>query len=346
MYNKNIPERTGLTLEFEDGVNTFIEWAKDQRGHMDGDKIRCPYRKCKNTKFRTPDKVSYHLYDGTRSCPLDAYRSEYYYGGGPYNYESGLADRFANVVHAADQPLLNSCTQPCTQSQLGIVAELVDIKADGHISERIYDRIYQWGNRILPRGHTLPGDYYNTKKLIKDLGLLVEKIGTCRLPRVCRLYSSRSTAEHMKWHATHQTEEGSMCHPSDAEAWRHFDQMYPNFVKKLNNVRFGLCIDGFAPHGQYGRTYSCWPIIITPYNLPPGMCMSSEYMFLTMVIPGPSNPKRLIDVYLEPLIEELLQLWHVGVRTYDHATDNEFIMLWDGIKMEYHWGYGISGLYG
>ncbi|KAL0386643.1 UNVERIFIED_CONTAM: hypothetical protein Slati_4589300 [Sesamum latifolium] len=56
------------------------------------------------------------------------------------------------------------------------------------------------------------------------------------------------------------------------------------------------------------------------------MCMSSEYMFLTMVIPSPSNLKRLIDVYLEPLIEELLQLWHVGVRTYDHATDNEFIM--------------------
>ncbi|KAL0416607.1 UNVERIFIED_CONTAM: hypothetical protein Slati_3492600 [Sesamum latifolium] len=59
---------------------------------------------------------------------------------------------------------------------------------------------------------------------------------------------------------------------------------------------------------------------------PPGMCMSSEYMFLTMVIFGSSNLKRLIDVYLKPLIEELLQLWHVGVRTYDHATDNEFIM--------------------
>ncbi|KAL0410928.1 UNVERIFIED_CONTAM: hypothetical protein Slati_3682500 [Sesamum latifolium] len=60
---------------------------------------------------------------------------------------------------------------------------------------------------------------------------------------------------------------------------------------------------------------------------PPGMCMSSEYIFLTMVIPGPYNPKRLIDVYLEPLIEDLLQLWRVGVRTYNHATDNEIIML-------------------
>ncbi|KAK4381342.1 hypothetical protein Sango_2976300 [Sesamum angolense] len=49
-------------------------------------------------------------------------------------------------------------------------------------------------------------------------------------------------------------------------------------------------------------------------------------MFLKTVIPGPFNSKRLINLYMEPLIEELLQLWHVGVRTYDHATNNAFIM--------------------
>ncbi|KAL0386710.1 UNVERIFIED_CONTAM: hypothetical protein Slati_4551200 [Sesamum latifolium] len=97
-------------------------------------------------------------------------------------------------------------------------------------------------------------------------------------------------------------------------------------LEELHNVQLGLCTDGFASHGQYYCTYSYWPIIITPYNLSPGMCMSSEYIFLTMVIPNPSNPKRLIDVYLELLIEELLQLWYVGVRTYDHATDHEFII--------------------
>ncbi|KAL0329072.1 UNVERIFIED_CONTAM: hypothetical protein Sradi_4893900 [Sesamum radiatum] len=85
--------------------------------------------------------------------------------------------------------------------------------------------------------------------------------------------------------------------------------------------------------------------LITPYNLPPGMCMSSEYMFLMMVILGHSNMKYLIDVYLEPLIEELLQLWHVGVRTYDHAADWAFIMraalMWtvnDLPLMEWHLG--------
>ncbi|KAL0296190.1 UNVERIFIED_CONTAM: hypothetical protein Sradi_6671100 [Sesamum radiatum] len=41
--------------------------------------------------------------------------------------------------------------------------------------------------------------------------------------RLQRLYSSRATVEHMMWHATHQIVEGSMCHPSDVEAWKHFD---------------------------------------------------------------------------------------------------------------------------
>ncbi|KAL0283645.1 UNVERIFIED_CONTAM: hypothetical protein Sangu_2876400, partial [Sesamum angustifolium] len=45
-----------------------------------------------------------------------------------------------------------------------------------------------------------------------------------------------------------------------------------------------------------------------------------------MIIPNPSNPMRLINVCLEPLMKELLQLWHMSVRTYDHATDSVFIM--------------------
>ncbi|KAL0416939.1 UNVERIFIED_CONTAM: hypothetical protein Slati_3525800 [Sesamum latifolium] len=68
-------------------------------------------------------------------------------------------------------------------------------------------------------------------------------------PRLQKLYSSRSTAKHMTWHATHQMEEASL-HPSDAEAWKHFDQMYPDFAEEPRNVRLGLYTDGFAPHGQ------------------------------------------------------------------------------------------------
>ncbi|KAL2230585.1 UNVERIFIED_CONTAM: hypothetical protein Sindi_1652900 [Sesamum indicum] len=56
------------------------------------------------------------------------------------------------------------------------------------------------------------------------------------------------------------------------------------------------------------------------------MCMSSKYIFLTMVIPSPSNPKRLIIVYLEQLIKELQNLWHIGVLTRDSVKNETFPM--------------------
>ncbi|KAK4397814.1 hypothetical protein Sango_1256900 [Sesamum angolense] len=102
---------------------------------------------------------------------------------GSYDYdESGSTDHFYNIVHTVKHPLWDGCTQ----SQLGVVAEMVDIKADGHISERIYNRISQWNNITLPPDHTLLGDYYSTNKLVNDLDLPIEKIDACK--NGCMLY--------------------------------------------------------------------------------------------------------------------------------------------------------------
>ena len=45
--------------------------------------------------------------------------------------------------------------------------------------------------------------------------------------------------------------------------------------------------------------------------------MKEAYMFLSVIVPGPNNPKNKIDVFLQPLMVELKQLWDVGVQTYD-----------------------------
>nr|GMC49021.1 uncharacterized protein LOC109191868 [Ipomoea batatas] len=91
-------------------------------------------------------------------------------------------------------------------------------------------------------------------------------------PRLKRLYASKTTAASMRWHnEDHGHDSGVMCHPSDSEAWKHFNAIHPSFASESRNVRLGLCTDGFQPFGQSGQQYSCWPIIITPYNLPPSM---------------------------------------------------------------------------
>ncbi|KAL0400228.1 UNVERIFIED_CONTAM: hypothetical protein Sradi_2366100 [Sesamum radiatum] len=62
MYEKNLPNRMGLTPKFEDGVTAFIEWAKSQHAYMDGEKITCPCQKCKNEVFKILDEVNFDLY--------------------------------------------------------------------------------------------------------------------------------------------------------------------------------------------------------------------------------------------------------------------------------------------
>jgi hypothetical protein len=117
-------------------------------------------------------------------------------------------------------------------------------------------------------------------------------------PKLQRLFMSPRTAEHMTWHQAHDAVEGVMVHPFDSEAWKLFNSMHPQFSVESRNVRLGLCTDGFNSFESFAAPYSCWPVILTVYNLPPGMCMRPEFMFLSIVIPGPSSPGRNIDVYL------------------------------------------------
>ncbi|MBM1124189.1 hypothetical protein JQN44_27310, partial [Klebsiella pneumoniae] len=44
-----------------DGIAEFLNFASSQLQYMDGNKIRCPCRKCMNKKFFTVGEVQYHL---------------------------------------------------------------------------------------------------------------------------------------------------------------------------------------------------------------------------------------------------------------------------------------------
>ena len=115
-------------------------------------------------------------------------------------------------------------------------------------------------------------------------------------------------------------------HLSDGEEWKHFNSVHPHFSVESRNVHLGLCTDRFNPFVSFVAPYSCWPVILTVYNLPPGMCMRPEFIFLSMVIPGPSSLGRNTDVCLRPLIDELTQLWSSGALTYDISRKLNFVM--------------------
>jgi hypothetical protein len=107
-----------------------------------------------------------------------------------------------------------------------------------------------------------------------------------------------------------------MVHPSDGDAWKALDNFDLDLASDARNVRIGLATDGFTPFNMTAASYSCWPVIVIPYNLPPALCMKYEFMFLCLVIPGPEHPSVHLNVMLQPLIEELKKLWQ-GVEAYD-----------------------------
>src|SRR6266516_1734095 len=53
--------------------------------------------------------------------------------------------------------------------------------------------------------------------------------------------------------------------------------------------------------------------------------MKRKFIMMPVLIQGPKQPDNDIDVYLRPLVEELLQLWiGNGVRVWDEHKQEEF----------------------
>jgi hypothetical protein len=123
-----------------------------------------------------------------------------------------------------------------------------------------------------------------------------------------------------------------MCHPVDSRAWKHVDNLYPEFASDPRNVRLGLAFDGFNPFWMLNVAYTIWPVILIPYNLPPWLCLKQSFWMMSMLILGPKSPGQNIDVYLQPLIDELYDLWVNGIETWDAKEKKNFklhaILLW------------------
>jgi len=119
-------------------------------------------------------------------------------------------------------------------------------------------------------------------------------------PKLQRLFMSLKNVVHMTWHHLHDAVDGAMIHLFDREAWKYFNRVHCQFLMKLRNVHLRLYIDGFNAFGSFIAHYSCWTMILTVYNLPPGMYVSLGFMFLFMIIPNPNSPGWNIDVCLRP----------------------------------------------
>ncbi|KAL3638401.1 hypothetical protein CASFOL_017772 [Castilleja foliolosa] len=145
-------------------------------------------------------------------------------------------------------------------------------------------------------------------------------------PRLQRLFMSEKTSKKMVWHNEKRVNDEYMRHPADSAAWKDFDKEFPQFAEDPRNVRLALATDGFNPFGNMSTSYSMWPVILAPLNLPPWDCMKDPFLFLSLLIPGKNSPGKDIDVYLRPLVDELKELFTDGADMFDFSVKKTFRM--------------------
>ncbi|CAL8174093.1 unnamed protein product [Prunus armeniaca] len=146
------------------------------------------------------------------------------------------------------------------------------------------------------------------------------------IPRFKKMFQSHEIAKSLTWHAARKSIDGQMSHPTDSPSWKLLDDKWSEFSNEPRNLILALSSDGFNPHSSLSSKYSCWPVILVTYNLPPWLCMKRKFMMLTLLISGPKQPRNDIDVYLEPLIDDLKSLWDEIRGLYD-AYNGEYFTL-------------------
>jgi hypothetical protein len=107
------------------------------------------------------------------------------------------------------------------------------------------------------------------------------------------------------------------------DQWKNFDLQYKPFGSESRNIRFALSTDGMNPFGENRIVHSTWPIILVMYNLSIWLCHKTKYLILSILIQGLKQAGIDIDVFLEPLMEDMVKLC------------NEMVCMWDQYQQEY-----------
>ncbi|XP_075481115.1 uncharacterized protein LOC142521824 [Primulina tabacum] len=95
------------------------------------------------------------------------------------------------------------------------------------------------------------------------------------IPRFQRMFRNKEISKDLTWHADKRLRDGYLRHPVDAPSWKLVDRKWPGFDNELRNLRLAISADGINPHGLMSFAYSCWPVLMISYNLPPWLCIET-----------------------------------------------------------------------
>jgi hypothetical protein len=103
-----------------------------------------------------------------------------------------------------------------------------------------------------------------------------------------------------------------------------FDLRHEDFSNDPRNIRFGLSTDGMNPFGEMRNPHNTWLVIMCIYNLRPWLCHKRKYLLFTTLVSSAKWVGIDIDVFLEPLMEDMQMLWEYGINVWDEHKKEHF----------------------
>ncbi|XP_020271787.1 uncharacterized protein LOC109846957 [Asparagus officinalis] len=202
--------RDRLSLRYRAGVDAFIEFAKVNAGGRRT--IQCPCNKCMNLDWCEFGIVQDHL---VRYGIMVSYKIWLHHGELPDNQHGDSGDdrdesdddnkdeypelmedhyrgtymedddvemdhnvrNFEKLLEASQREMYPGCKN---FTLLAFVVKMLHVKVENRWSNKSFDMILQIFRDLLPEGHLVPGSIYETKKLLRDLGMGYEHIDACQ----------------------------------------------------------------------------------------------------------------------------------------------------------------------
>ena len=102
-----------------------------------------------------------------------------------------------------------------------------------------------------------------------------------------------------------------------------YQQQKEGLFQDEHDIGLAFSTDGLSLFnvGQF----SIWPLVLINLNLPPELRVKKENILLCGIIPGPNSPKD-IHSFLQPFIDELLQLEAGVPRVHDGSNESLFTL--------------------
>lgn len=103
----------------------------------------------------------------------------------------------------------------------------------------------------------------------------------------------------------------------DGRIWKSFKDHDNWFFQDIHNVAFIMNVDWFKPYKR--SEYKIGGIYLNILNLPRTERYKTKWTMLIGLIPGPTEPKENINSFLQPLVNDLIELWN-GIQIGSDTT--------------------------